>query len=645
MKNLLLSSSFLLFISLTVSHVYRPGPAATTPAQEIQTDYKGRLRDFAQATQHLAQRASALNASSVESLRTAFRQARLRFKQVEFLAEQLDGEFVRDYLNGAPLPKLERNAPSLNIVAPKGFQPLEELVFDSNPVSHKDEIVALADALADKAEEFAHYQARMPLTDRQVFEAIRFELIRIFTLGVSGFDSPAALASLPEAQAAMEAMYEAIRLYYSLLERQAGEELMTRFAAAISYLEQHREFDTFDRLAFLTQHINPLFEQTLEAQLALGIETYYETSPQQRKHSVNYFATNLFAEDLLNPFYYTRMPSQKYQPEVVALGRTLFFDPVLSSNNQRSCASCHQPRKAFTDGLAKSVAIDAQGTVDRNAPALLNAVYADRYFYDLRSEVLEDQMDHVVADHREFFTSYLDIFEKLSDSEDYQQQFRRAFPEVGSAAINKYTLTTALSAYLVSLNSFDSPFDRYVRGESDQLSEAARRGFTLFMGKAACGTCHFAPLFSGTVPPQFHESETEVLGVPTTPDTLHPVLDPDLGRAGGVLKESVNFYQHSFKTTTVRNVALTAPYMHNGVYETLGEVVDFYNRGGGAGLGLDVPYQTLSADPLGLTESEQTDLVAFMESLTDTTSHSAPTTLPSFANNVPLNNRPVGGKY
>ena len=235
---------------------------------------------------------------------------------------------------------------------------------------------------------------------------------------------------------------------------------------------------------FLTEYVNPLFEQVLEAQLALGIETYYETSPRHRKHSVNYFATNLFDEDLLNPFFYTRMPEQKYQPEVVNLGRTLFFDPVLSVNNERSCASCHQPDKGFTDGLAKSVALNAAGTVDRNAPTLLNAVYADRYFYDLRSEVLEDQMDHVVADHREFFTTYLDIFEKINRSEAYRAEFQRAFPEVKTNPVNKYTLSTALSAYVVSLKSFNSPFDRYVRGESAELSASARRGFNLFMGKA-----------------------------------------------------------------------------------------------------------------------------------------------------------------
>jgi cytochrome c peroxidase len=135
------------------------------------------------------------------------------------------------------------------------------------------------------------------------------------------------------------------------------------------------------------------------------------------------------------------------------------------------------------------------------------------------------------------------------------------------------------------------------------------------MGKAACGTCHFAPTFSGLVPPQFDETEAEVLGVPTQPQAPHE-LDPDWGRGGGLLKFQSEIYRHAFKTVTVRNIAHTAPYFHNGAYNTLEEVVDFYNNGGGVGLGLDVPNQTLPADSLHLSDQEQKDLIAFMQALT-----------------------------
>ena len=175
-------------------------------------------------------------------------------------------------------------------------------------------------------------------------------------------------------------------------------------------------------------------------------------------------------------------------------------------------------------------------------------------------------------------------------------------------------LRAALAAYVRSLIAFDAPFDRALRGDTNAVSSAVRRGFNVFMGKAACGTCHFAPLFSGTVPPTFVVSDPEVIGVPRTLDARAP-LDRDLGR-GAIDRRSG--MAHAFKTPSVRNAALTAPYMHNGALRTLDDVIDFYDRGGGAGRGLDVPNQTLAAHPLHLTAAERRELLAFLESLTDT---------------------------
>jgi cytochrome c peroxidase len=204
-----------------------------------------------------------------------------------------------------------------------------------------------------------------------------------------------------------------------------------------------------------------------------------------------------------------------------------------------------------------------------------------------------------------------------------------------------------MEAYVGSLHSFDSPFDRYLRGEGEEIDPAVKRGFNLFMGKAVCGTCHFAPVFNGTVPPRFVDTESEVLGVPMTADTPRAELDPDLGRiANGKPAEAAPFFRHSFKTPTVRNIALTAPYMHNGVYETLEEVMHFYNIGGGAGLGIELENQTLPFDHLGLNEQETQDIIAFMEALTDTAGMTAvPARLPAFPEGSPLQHRVIGGKY
>jgi cytochrome c peroxidase len=169
-----------------------------------------------------------------------------------------------------------------------------------------------------------------------------------------------------------------------------------------------------------------------------------------------------------------------------------------------------------------------------------------------------------------------------------------------------------------SLAALDSRFDRAMRGETSAMTEQERTGFNLFMGKARCGTCHFAPLFNGAMPPSYTESEPEVIGVPAT--TARPAtVDPDSGRFN---VRRIDLHLFAFKTPTLRNIELTAPYMHNGVFRTLDEVVDFYDGGGGHGRGIRVR-QTLPTDSLHLSVAEKRALVAFMRALTDTSGTTA----------------------
>jgi cytochrome c peroxidase len=152
-----------------------------------------------------------------------------------------------------------------------------------------------------------------------------------------------------------------------------------------------------------------------------------------------------------------------------------------------------------------------------------------------------------------------------------------------------------------------------MRGEISDFTDEERLGMNLYMGKALCATCHFVPLTNGTVPPLFLETEKEVIGVPKT--AANKELDDDVGFYT-VFKEDIHKYM--FKTPTVRNAELTAPYMHNGAYNTLEQVMDFYNKGGGGGLGFDLPHQTLPFDNLNLSEEEIDALVAFTKTFTDT---------------------------
>jgi len=633
------------FTLIICGYMYKRPDASTAVA--IKNQYITDLKSVIDASDHLASVTRTSTTSSISNLKASYLDLRKKYKSIEYLIEYIDFQYVTDHINGAPIPKLERKATEGAIKYPSGLQVIEEMLEEDEPDIQK--LQKLTSKLSRHFHELKAFHTSTALTDRQIYEAVRLHLNRVSTLTITGFDSPA-LHSLNDAQISLGRASKDFSSYYELIsskDRQLVQDIDSLFQSSLTYLALNQDFETFDRAFFMRDLMRPLNGKILDAQLKLGIETIYETSPKYVKHSTNYLAGSMFDKDFLNPIYYLQIPSEKFKnPEVIELGKMLFYDPILSSNNERACASCHNPDKAFTDGKKKSIAFDFAGTIQRNAPTLVNAVFAERYFYDLRADDLQSQVDHVVFDHKEFNTGYFEIFDKLRKSEEYLKLFKACYPEMKDEdLINGYTLRTSVAAFVASLYSFDAPFDQYMRGEQE-IDKEVIDGFNVFMGKGQCGTCHFPPTFNGLVPPNFQESESEVLGVPMTNDTINPKIDPDIGRANGKTLEAVDIYKHAFKTTTVRNAAITAPYMHNGVYETLEEVMDFYNKGGGHGLGLDVPNQTLPTDPLELSDQEINNLVAFVESLTDTTGlTSVPDRLPAFPDSLGWNARKIGGIY
>lgn len=649
-----ISMAILLYIgAIYLSAFQTPTTNQEAPNIVISRQHGQKLLDFQQAVLEFkaANEALSQDTKTWERLREAHTNCRLQYKRIEFLTEYLDAEFVKFYLNGAPLPRLEQKTTEIKVEEPLGLQVLEENIYVDNPYENKESIDALMKQFVFFSDQIVRFQKRTLLEDRFIFEAVRKQLIRVITLGLTGFDTPVTLNAIPEAQASLGSTYDALQIYFPLLKEkdpQLQKRMDDLYKGALKYLADNQDFGSFDRLHFLKTYINPLYTDVKTMHVTLGYPTTKEALAKITPKITNYDAENIFSEDLINPYYYTNVSQFEVNSKIEELGRTLFFDPIMSATNKSSCATCHNPELAFTDGLKKSRSLGSDGDVGRNAPTLFNVAYAERYFYDLRSFNLEAQLQHVVFNKKEFNTSMVEIMERVSQSEEYTKLFKAAFknPYHQAKPVNPYTISASISAYLATLKSFNSPFDKYVRGEQAEIEESVKRGFNIFMGKAACGTCHFAPTFSGLVPPSFNDSESEVLGVPSNKDVNNPILDPDLGRAMGEFKDRSEIYNNSFKTTTVRNVALTAPYMHNGVYDTLEEVVDFYNRGGGAGMGLDIPNQTLPFDKLDLTEQEQKDLVAFMKALTDVSSFQGiPSRLPEFPAESGLNDRKIGGEY
>ncbi len=554
---------------------------------------------------------AATNQNQAEML-SAFHAARRSYKRAEFILEYFHHSAIKTHINGAPLPQVEKKVADMNVLEPQGMQRIEELVYEDEP--DYQEIKRLGTDFLNHLAAIEKYHQRINIYDRHVIEAIRFELVRLMTLGVTGFENPGSDSSLAETYHAFAGMQSSVEHYAT----EAGEKYATEIPGTFKRGKQQlkgADFDSFDRLKFLNEVINPLYQMTLDIHLITGYETFEEVN--RSSEPTTYQARNIFDEELLNKSHFFKASVEDISKEQIDLGRTLFFDPALSFNNSLACATCHEPEKGFTDGLPTSASNQLGEFVDRNSPTLLNAVYSHHYFHDLRADRLESQVEFVMANPKEFNIKPYELSDKLKKSSEYVALFQTAYPGA-KEPIQPHQITHAIAAYVQSLSSWNSPFDQYVHGKNPDLGEDVKRGFNLFMGKAACGTCHFAPTFAGLVPPFYDDTESEVLGVTTTNDTLNLVLDKDPGRAkNGKTPSATEFYELSFKTPTVRNIEITAPYFHNGAYPTLEEVMWFYNRGGGAGLGLDVPHQTLPPDQLGLNEQEIGDIIAFMNSLTD----------------------------
>jgi cytochrome c peroxidase len=381
-------------------------------------------------------------------------------------------------------------------------------------------------------------------------------------------------------------------------------------------LSASRSFDAFDRWGFTKDYVNPVYALIGSLHMQSGIEINAEVSRKNR--IIRYEAPTLYHTSAYDPYGYARNKYERPSQSKIALGSMLFRSTDLSKSGSMSCASCHDPQRAFMDGHAKSPGSVPHSKTDRNTPGLLNVALSPRYFHDSRTTFLEEQIEHVVSSSIEFNTDYFEISQRLSQDVKILEAFKSAYPSE-SGPINATTISSALSAYIRSLVSFETPVDSVLRGEKSALLtgknlQKVKNGFNLFMGKAACGTCHFPPTFSGLVPPHFTDMESEVLGVPTHPTSKK--IDPDLGK-GAIYKYKSPIYAHAFKTPGLRNISRTAPYMHNGAYRTLQEVMDFYNRGGGIGIGTDVPNQTLPSEKLNLTKQEIAEIIAFMNALVE----------------------------
>ncbi len=530
-----------------------------------------------------------------------FLKSREWYKRVEPMLIAYDYE---NYLsmNAPNLLKVEiDDYQDIKIQDPKSFQVLEELLFSDEGFS------------SGELQTVIHYlQVRIPYVrknhiiktqrDRHHLKMIRDAIVNVATKGITGFDSPMLANSLNEAIYNYESISTILNIYKDAFSNKTlYTEWINEINSTINDLKSNN-FDEFDRYSFIKKHTN--------TQLGLVDRTATDWKIElNTSRSLNPKSINLFDKDFLNMKMFSLQRAPEITEERVALGKQLFNDKALSGSETISCATCHLKEKAFTDGHKRALGINGR-ELQRNSPTLSYAVYQRTLFYDGRAGGLEDQIVNVTDDENEFHIDLNSLEKKVRKNPSYQAQFDTLY----DGQVTNLNVRNAIATYIRSLAPFDSKFDRNMQGHENTMTDEEVLGFNLFMGKAACATCHFPPAFNGTVPPKYLDTEFENLGVPKNASFETPILDDDPGQ---YYPYKVEQKRNFFKTSTVRNVELTSPYMHNGVYETLDEVVQFYNVGGGEGMGLDVPHQTLSPDSLGLTTNESKAIIAFMKTLTD----------------------------
>lgn len=303
----------------------------------------------------------------------------------------------------------------------------------------------------------------------------------------------------------------------------------------------------------------------------------------------------------------TGLPEHRdgFSPRETDLGRYLFFDPVLSADGSLSCASCHDPNRGFADGMGRSIGITG-APVKRSAPTLWNVAFLNSFFWDGRAASLEEQMLGPLYDPMEMGNSPEQLLATLNDIPAYRGLFAQAFPAEftdAAADIQLHQIYRALTAFQVSLVSLNSRYDQYAHGYADALTENEKEGLNIFRSFVArCAECHTPPLFTNQQIAVIGTPEPE--GLPFDPGAEIPLEEPT--QRGG------------FKVPSLRNIELTAPYMHSGRFETLRDAAEFYTKGRGHAVpeGEDLMIHWHVWEP-NLTDDELDRLVDFMKTLTD----------------------------
>lgn len=616
------------------------------PKKEYRDLYTSSLAAFKTEQQQLLQLINSSdlsNSSDLDAIRSQINKSRTRLKAIDFWVRYFDPISYRK-LNG-PLPVEWETEVFEKFEAPykrKGAGlTLAELYLDEKEL-RKDSLSALIQTSIDSLQEFKKDSIMMQLSSPDhFFLANRLFLLNLSALYTTGFECPDTSRVIPE----LRMMLPAVKNIYTVFNNNfpvapLTNEYLDLYDKAIAFAsKQPAAWSAFDQFSFVKDYVNPLFRLNQQYIRNYNVVSLHWNDFALSNEAVSIFDKSLFLSQNTKGIF-SLVEDEAILSEVKKVGKLLFYDPILSGNNKRSCASCHKPTEYFTDtAIATPFGFDQQSHLSRNAPTLINSVFNHLAMLDGKHISLQGQARDVMMKKEEMNSDEKTLLKKVLSCREYKNAFKKFVkytPEEPSPGFSH--IIAAITFYYADFSNYYSPFDDAMNGNSN-IPADARKGFNLFMSKAQCGTCHFVPHFNGIKPP-YIGSEFEVLGVPA--DTAFTKLSEDKGRydvnpAGETL--------HAFRTGTVRNSQFTKPYMHNGVFRTLEEVIDFYDGGGGAGRKLNVPNQTLSSDSLKLSPQEKRELISFIHSLNENIIFDTPpSTLPS-SSDKSLNNRRIGGEY
>jgi cytochrome c peroxidase len=473
------------------------------------------------------------------------------------------------------------------------------------------------------------------------FFANRLFLLNLAAIYTTGFECPDTSNIIPE----LVSMLNGTRKIYDSFNETfpstpLTKEYLDAYEQAISFVNrQPVHFSNFDHFTFIRNYVNVLFAFNQQF-----INNYNANSANLNDFTLNNNCPSIFNKSLYDSQntkgIFSLIEDEKTLNEIRLIGRLLFYDPILSGNNSRSCASCHKPTQYFTDTTQKtSLQFDGQQHLARNTPTLINAVYNHLLMLDGKHISLQAQGRDVMTNATEMNSNEKELLRKVLSCNDYKNAFKKFVkftPEEKEISLDH--ITSAITFYVGSFSRFAAAFDDAMNNKIE-MGEEVKKGFNLFMGKGKCGTCHFVPNFNGVKPP-YIGSEFEVIGTPE--DTSFTAISVDKGR---YLVNPASETLNAFRTGSLRNAQYTKPYMHNGVFNTLEQVIDFYDAGGGTGKKLAITNQTLSGDSLHLSPVEKKQLILFLHSLNeDIIFESPPATLPLSADKE-LNKRKPGGQY